>query len=244
MRHDVIGRGLRALRHRLAWRQRDLADRSGVSRSVIADLEWGRLEAHTVGALVATARALGATVRIDLVLPGGDIHRLLDADHAALQADWAADLEQAGWAVAAEVTFNSYGDRGSIDLLAFHAESGTLLIVEIKTLIVDVQALLAGIDRKTRVARALAAERGWTVRSVVPVLVVAEGSTARRRISDHAPLFGRFGLRGRTAMMWLRSPGSSGPAPTGILCFSAAAKSRSEGPRPLGRQRIRRVPRA
>ncbi|MGQ0608605.1 MAG: hypothetical protein ACT4OQ_09105 [Chloroflexota bacterium] len=76
---------------------------------------------------------------------------MLDADHAQLQSHWKGWLERHGWLVDAELTFNHYGERGSIDLYAWHPASRTLLVIEIKTAIVDVQSLLASVDRKVRI---------------------------------------------------------------------------------------------
>ncbi|CAN5118571.1 hypothetical protein BH23CHL9_BH23CHL9_01570 [soil metagenome] len=140
---------------------------AGIARSVLADLEAGRLASHSVAALTQAAETVG---------------------------------------VDAELTFNHYGGRGSIDLFAWHSATRTLVVIEIKTVIVDVRDLLSNVDRKVRIGRSLAVERGWTPRAVLPVLLVAEGSTARRRIAEHAALFGRFSPRGRSAMAWLRQP--------------------------------------
>jgi XRE family transcriptional regulator of biofilm formation len=238
VRYDTIGRAIRALRHRRGMRQSDLARRSGVSRSVVSDLERGVVEPHTVMALSRAAQAVGASLRVDLLVPGGDIRRLLDADHARIQSDWAGMLERSGWGVEVEVTFNHFGERGSIDLLAWHDESRALLVAEVKTAIVDVQDLLAGLDRKTRIARRLATERDRRPDRMVPALVVAEGTTARRRIADHAPLFARFDLRGRRALSWLRQPRAD-LAPTGILCLTKLPPVRPADRRRAGRARIR-----
>lgn len=238
VRYELIGRGLRALRHRRGLRQSDASALAGVARSVIADLEAGRLISHTVGALMQAAEAVGASIRIDLITPGGDLRRLLDADHAVLQGEWKRLLERNNWLVDAELTFNHYGERGSIDLFAWHPPTRTLVIIEIKTVIVDIQDLLSGIDRKVRIGRSVAAERGWRPQAVVPVLLVAEGSTARRRIGEHAALFSRFELRGRAGMAWLREP-TARPAPTGVLCMTRSSNARSDDRRRAGRQRIR-----
>ena len=88
MRDELIGRGLRALRHRRGLRQRDLSATARVARSVVADLEAGRIGDHSVEALRRTADAAGGWIRIDLVLAGDDVRRLLDADHARLQEHW------------------------------------------------------------------------------------------------------------------------------------------------------------
>lgn len=237
MLDDVIGRCLRVMRHRRGWRQRDVAERLSIARSVLSDLEAGRISSHTVATLRSVVDALGGMLRVDVQLPGGEARRLLDADHAALQNRWAQWLRRAGWWIDIEVTFSRYGERGSI--LAWHAATATLLIIEIKTVIVDVQALLSGLDRKLRNAPFIARERGWQPRVVVPALLVLEATTARRRVAEHAELFGRFALRGHAALAWLRNP-ASGSAPSGLLILTKLPAARPGDRRRAGRQRIRR----
>ena len=82
-----------------------------------------------------------------------------------------------------------YGDRGSIDVLAFEPVSGALLVVEVKTVITDVGATLMVLDRKMRHARALAATRGWHARTLGRILVLPETRTARRRVDAHGATF-------------------------------------------------------
>lgn len=135
-----------------------------------------------------------------------------------------------------EVTFSRYGERGSIDLLAFHPATGVLLVVEIKTGIADVQGLLRPIDIKVRLARDIARDLGWEARVVVPALVVAETSTARRRVAAHEALFSRFTLRGWPARGWLRAPDAF---TTGLLLFVDPALGIADARRRPGRQRIR-----
>ena len=45
--------------------------------------------------------------------------------------------QEAGWDVATEVSFNVRGERGSIDILAFHQATGSLLVIEIKSVVPD-----------------------------------------------------------------------------------------------------------
>lgn len=52
---------------------------------------------------------------------------------------------------------------GSI-LLAFDPQTGTLVIVEVKTQLLDLQDLFGKLDVKTRLAATIAKQRGWTVR--------------------------------------------------------------------------------
>ena len=238
MRYELIGRGLRALRHRRGLRQSDLAAHARIARSVLVDLEAGRLGTHTVDALTKAVGAVGGSIRIDLLVPGGDVHRLVDADHAALQGRWKAVLEHHAWTVDAEVTFNHFGERGSIDLVGWHPDARLLLIIEIKTVIVDIQSLLSAIDRKVRIGRMISADRGWRSRAAIPVLIVAEGSTARRRLAEHAPLFARFSLRGRRAVAWIRDPQPL-DHPAGLLMVAKLPTVRPADRRRAGRQRIR-----
>lgn len=150
---------------------------------------------------------------------------------------WKAALERFGWHVEAEVTFNHYGERGSIDLLAWHAVRRVLLVGEVKSTLVDVQALLASIDLKCRVPRVVAAERGWApAMDPMPALLVAEGTTARRRTAEHAALFARFSLRGPAARRWLRAPAT---AASGLLSFAKLPPARLGDRRRGGRRRIR-----
>ena len=196
------------------------------------------MDRHSVAALLRVAEVLGGALRIDLLVPGGDVHRLLDADHAQLQNGWKGLLDDFGWEVEAEVTFNHFGERGSIDLLAWHASGRLALVIEIKTAIIDVQALLAGLDRKVRIGRAIARERGWFPSVVVPVLIVAEGSTSRRRLAQHAALFTGLSLRGRQAQSWLRRP-LAAAAPTGLLLLTKLSEGHRGDRRRAGRQRVR-----
>jgi hypothetical protein len=82
-----------------------------------------------------------------------------------------------------------FGERGSIDVLAFHPSTGSLLVIEVKSVIPDVQATLVGIDRKARLAAGIARDRGWRVRTVSRWLVVPGDRTTRRRIERHAATF-------------------------------------------------------
>lgn len=136
----------------------------------------------------------------------------------------------------AEVSFNNYGERGRIDVLAYHAVTRTLLIVEIKTLIVEVQAILGGLSVKQRVAPTAARPFGWRPAATVPALVVVETSTNRRRLAEHERLFARLTLRGRTALEWLRAPVG---APEGLLILLDSSNHRGTDVRRAGRERVR-----
>jgi hypothetical protein len=143
------------------------------------------------------------------------------------------------WEVLAEVSFNHYGERGRVDSLAFHRALRILIVVEIKSELADVQGLLGPLDVKTRVASSIAVERGWgRPIHLVPVLVIRESATSRRRLVTLAPLFGRFNLRGRGAISWLRKPSES-PSRLGLLILSDLSPAGSISAKRVGTQRVR-----
>lgn len=234
-----LGRIVRALRLRLGWRQADLARRAGVSARAISKLERHGPGSFTVRSLAKICEPLDIDLRVYGRWRGGELDRLLDAGHAALQDLMKRRLEGHGWLVRAELTFNRYGERGSIDLFAFHPASGALLVVEIKTVIADVQGLLRPLDVKVRLAVEIAADLGWRPRAVVPALIISEDSTSRRRVAQHSALFGRFATGGHAAATWLRHPNG---APSGLLMFAKSSRGTGGAVRRPGRQRVRLRP--
>jgi len=233
---------VRARRHRRGWRLVDLAAAAGVGTGVCGLLERG----HVGRLSVRTARAIAAAVELPLTWDVGwqriEVDRLLDADHAALCAAIAAALTADGWEVRSEVSFNHFGDRGRIDLLAWHPAERILLVVEVKTVLVDAQQTLGSLDVKTRVAKHVVADLGWPAPlRVVPAIIIAEGRTARRHVERLEALFARFACRGAAARTWLRSPSAAG-AVSGILRFVPLPSGNGVDRRRAGRRRVRRPP--
>jgi transcriptional regulator with XRE-family HTH domain len=242
--HDLIvdtitfGRGFKALRLRKRLRQDDLAAEAGVSRGTIARIEHGHADKVTVETLEKVARPLGARVVCRLTWNGEGLDRLLDADHAAIVEQVVRILAGAGWLVATEVSFNVWGERGSIDILAFHPASRILLVIEVKSVVPDVQATLVTLDRKERLALDIARERGWDAIAVARLLVIRDDRTARRRIEEHAATFGNaFPDRIGRIRAWLRAPDPREPL-RGLWFLSndsqavARQRIRGGGPRP------------
>lgn len=202
-----VGRQLRALRRRRSWRQIDVAMRAGVSQGTVSLVERGhgdRLSVATLGEIAAT---LDARMTVALSWRAGDLDRLTDQRHADTGGEVASQLRAWGWVVHAEVTFSIAGERGSIDLLAWHPQTRTLLVIEIKTELTSVEATLRSHDAKLRLARTIAGRYGWRP-AIVARLFVLEGTSTNRR---RAPLLA--GLAGPTMTTdawvirrWLRAP--------------------------------------
>ena len=239
MNDQRVGAAFRAVRLRRGWRQTDVATRAGVSHSLVSLIERGHIGTVTVERL----RRVGGVLEIRLdVTPrwrSGELDRLLNSRHAALTdsiAAWISALP--GWQVAPEVSFAIYGERGSIDLLAWHAASRTLLVIEVKTEIVDLQEMLGVLDRKTRLARRIGAERRWNALSVATWLVVAEGTANRRRVLDHRALV-RSALPANGLMMrrWMTEPTGSMAACSFWSISTDSCTKRSGG----GSKRVRKA---
>ncbi|MDX6412521.1 MAG: hypothetical protein QOE91_2037, partial [Gaiellaceae bacterium] len=132
-----------------------------------------------------------------------------------------------------------WGERGSIDVLAWHERSASLLVVEVKSVVPDSQAMLHSLDRKARLAPQLASERGWECKNVGRLLVVGESTTARQRISRLATTYATaLPARNVDVRHWIRQP--SGPLAG--LYFSPNASPGSTKSTSSSPKRIRRPP--
>jgi transcriptional regulator with XRE-family HTH domain len=243
MTDQRLGASIRFVRIRRGWRQRDLAERAGVSQSAVSRIERGHLGEVTVDTIRRVAGALD--MRIDVVgrWRGGDLDRLLASGHSALHESVARLLAGlSGWQFASEVSFSNYADRGVIDLLAWHEPTRCLLVIELKTEFVDMNELIGTLDRKFRNAAQIARERGWlaSAASVSIWVIVVDSSTNRRRATEHATMLRHaYPLDGRAIRGWLRKP--SGP----VRCLSFWPNTRpgtgTAGPRPIrpARHRVR-----
>lgn len=230
----LFGRGVNALRLRKRWRQDDLAAAARVSRGVIARIEQGQAARVTVETLDKVAAALGGRVTCRLTWNGEGLDRLLDAEHAAIVEAVVRTLRSSDWLVATEVSFNNFGERGSIDVLAFHPDTRALLVVEVKSVVPDVQATLVTLDRKERLAKEIARKRGWDAGAVARLLVIGDNRTARRRIEAHAATFrNAFPDRARDVRRWLAVPEAGRPL-RGLWFLSGESQ-------PVAKQRVRRT---
>jgi hypothetical protein len=106
-----------------------------------------------------------------------------------------------------KATFSICGEPDSIDVLAFHPATGALLVIEGKSVVPDMQAMLSSLDRKVRLAPVIAEQRGWRIAGVPQVLVLPDDRTARRRIEIHADTINRvMALRTAAVRRWIAAP--------------------------------------
>lgn len=220
------------------WRQVDLEAASGVDQSSISLIERGRLDRFTVHTVRLVGDAVGVPLELWARMPAADVQTLLDEGHAGVVERVLSALRGCGWETIAEYTFSHYGERGSVDIVAWHEPSRTLLIVEVKTLLLDIQELISTLDRKSRlVPRLLSAERGWRAEAVGRLLVVEEGTTARRVVARHRTTFATtFPARNRAAQSWIRGP----DGPLSGLWFLSPTNGVRDNRRPAVVQRVRR----
>jgi transcriptional regulator with XRE-family HTH domain len=203
-----LGRAIRALRRRRGWRQIDLADAAGVSHDTVSRVENGRLAGLLFGTVDRIATALGATIMVDLRWRGGALDRLLDERHATLGGAMTRRLRRRGWEIQAEVSYSHYGERGSIDLLGWHAASGSLMVIELKTQLASIEETLRKHDEKVRLAPRIAWDRfGWRARQLGRLLVLPAENTARRRVARTSDVLDvALPARGAVINEWLARP--------------------------------------
>lgn len=235
-----LGSAIRLVRQRRGWRQQDLADKSGVSQSAVSRMELGRLGPQSIDSVRAVAAAL--EIRVDLVprWRAGDLDRLASGRHSALHESVARMFRDQlpAWVLAPEVSFAIYRDRGVIDILAWHPGQRALLVIELKTEFVDMNETIGTFDRKRRLARQIARERGWDPVTVSAWMIVSSSRTNRRRADAHeAMLRAALPDDNRAMRRWLREPEGS----VGTLSFWTDTRGAGGGPglRPIRRVRVR-----
>ena len=190
-----------------------------MSQSAVSRLERGCLSGGNLDALEGAVLALGAELDVRIRWRGEELDRLLDAVHAAMVERLIEILSPLGWHCEAEVTFMIRGERGSVDVLAWHRQTGRLLVAETKSVVPDMQQMLGAFDRKVRLGPAIAGQRGWQVTGVARALVLAGTATNRRRADRfEATLRSTLPTDARAMRRWLADP--VGPCPAALWFLS------------------------
>lgn len=209
-----VGRLARAVRVDRGLTQAQVGRLAGVSQRTVARVEHGDLHGVSLDAIERVTAGLGIRLRLEARWQGGDGDRLLDREHAAVVGMVVAELRRLGWEVLLEYTFNHYSERGSVDVVGWHAPTGSLVIIEVKSRLHDLQDLLASLGRKIRIVPGrLRDERGWEPARVGRV-VALPGTTSNRAVIDrHRAIFDTsFPARAGSLRRWLRGPSGDGVA--------------------------------
>lgn len=228
----AFGLALRRVRLRRNERQVDVAIRAGMSQSEYSLIERGHLDGTSLRRIRAAAAALEVGVGFLARWRGGDMDRLIHGRHAAMGEVVTRRLLEAGWEVIPELSFNHFGERGVIDLVGWDRARSTMLIVELKTEIVDVNELLGAMDRRRRLAFQIAREHGWKPIHLGAWIVIAESRTNRRRAAEHRELLrAAFPEDGRSTDGWALDPTRDQAALWFLSDTSAGGLGRSLAPR-------------
>jgi transcriptional regulator with XRE-family HTH domain len=223
-----LGATVRLLRLRRGWRQADLGRAAGVSKAVVSRLERGRLDELSMRAFRRVSGAID--LRIDLVprWRGGELDRMLNRRHSLLHESFARHLgTHADWTFKPEVSYSIYGERGVIDMLAWHAGRAMILVVEFKTELVDVNNLVETMDRRRRLAMQIGRDLGWQPVAASSLVVLVGSRTNRRRATEHHTLLhAAFPADGRRLAGWLRDPRE----PVSVLAMWPNDRQASAGP--------------
>jgi transcriptional regulator with XRE-family HTH domain len=166
-----IGAAVLSARTARGWSQRRLGTEAGISQTMISAIERAALPDLPLPTAISVLLAADIEFELRLVPPQRARPIVRDRAHARCVAYVARRLARAGFRVATEVEIGQGRWRGFIDVLAYHPLHRLLLVIEVKTEIVDV----GGIDRQLgsyeRAAWQAARGLGWRPRAPTGVLL-------------------------------------------------------------------------
>jgi DNA-binding XRE family transcriptional regulator len=235
MEDAKIGATFRAVRVRLGRTQQEIADAAGVTQTLVSRLERGQLASSTFAGVRRVAAALEIWLEVTPRWRGVELDRLINSAHASLQGSVLLSFERfVGWVTVPEASYSIYGERGVIDILAWHAGTRSLLIVELKTSLVDPAELVRTADRRQRLAATIARERGWRPRAIGRWIIFTDTRTNRRHVAADGTILATLAqANGAGIAAWLRQP--NGP----ISALSFWRDPRAIIPRRIGRRNVR-----
>ncbi len=225
-----LGTALREARWRSGFRQRDVADRAGISQSFVSRLERGRAVCVSLETWSVVAASVGEQFVAFLeAAPGADRPR--DLEHVRRQSAVVEIAAQGGWVARPELALDpGLGRSRSIDVALVRPDARQAVVVEIWDWFDDVGAGLRGLDAKVAILAARLEKeasgsdrapgstrdpRPWTARGLY---VVRDTRRNRTLLDELRPLFAaRFG---GSSVGWLRAltdPDVAPPAGDGLL---------------------------
>ena len=224
----TLARACRDGRLALGLTQTALAAKVGVARSYIAAIERGRANPSLV-VIVRLAAALGLELELSMRPPTivGD-RRQRDAVHARCSGYVDRRLRALGWVTAREVPIIDGRWRGWIDLLAFDHRTGTLIVIEIKTVLDDLGAIERQIGWYERMARRVAVEHGWASRRVVTWLLVLSTEQNEQAMTRNRDIFdAAFPVEAPSMDRLAKDPGTEWPGGRGVALIDPTRRRRA-----------------
>jgi hypothetical protein len=209
---ERLGQLLRLIRHRIAKTQIELAAAAQVPLRDVKRLESGRAGMVLVGRVRAVMEAAGGRVRLVPSWNGAAADALLDERHARIVERGVRYLSGLRtWLTEAEITFSTYGERGSIDILGSDRHAAAVAVCEVKTALGSLEETNRVLDMKTRLAPSIVFDRhGWRPTNVARILILPRSTAIRRVVEAHAATMSSvYPARTRDVHAWLRNP--SGP---------------------------------
>jgi putative transcriptional regulator len=221
----TLARACRDGRLALGMSQSALAAKVGIAKSYLGAIERGRAN-PSLDVIVRIAGALGLELELTLRSPVivGD-RRQRDAVHARCSGYVDRRLRGASWETAREVALIDGRWRGWIDLLAFDPRTGTLIVIEIKTVIDDVGALERQVGWYERMARRAARDLGWQPRRIVTWLMVLASEQNEQAMSQNRDALKRsFPIAVPAMQELLTDPGAAWPKGRAIAMIDPARR--------------------
>ena len=216
----------RKVRLELRLTQGAVADAAYVSRGYVAAIEAGTAN-PTLDVVERIGTVLG--LEADLVLRPPTLiepARQRDLVHARSIAYVERRLRAAGWETAREVEIVQARSHGWIDIVAFHPRSESLLVIEIKTRLVDLGSVERQVGWYARAASDVARRTGWMPRRIVTWLLVLASAEVDRVIAINNQLLGAaFPMRAREMLEWL-SDGRHPLTSRGLAMIDPSSKRR------------------
>lgn len=190
-------------------------------------IERGFIGPVSVATLMRVAEVLEVRIEMQARWRGGDLDRMLRSAHAAMHETVARGFHRyPAWQAVPEVTFAIGRERGAIDVLAFHPGRRVLLVVELKSELVDLHELLTAIDRYRRLAQSIGRVRGWRADSVACWVAIRDTRTNRRRVAVLGTVLKRvLPATGPALRRWLQDP----VGPMAALSFLPDGHARTVG---------------
>lgn len=182
-----LGRDLRPARRRRRWRQQDVADQIGVSRSAYSRMELGRARGAPIEDWLTVAMVLGLRPRFELARD--PLIDAPDAGHLAMQDLLLRLAPAAGYVGSFEVSVKP-DTRHSIDICLRDPRRRLLVVVEAWNTIGDVGAARRSFDRKLAAAAEVGAWIGGGGHVVRGVWVVRASRRNRSLVARYPAVFG------------------------------------------------------